>query len=43
MADLIVEDSKDIRKFFETVAVDEYADWVIAEIKRTLPAGFDSV
>ncbi len=27
--------------FFDTTAVDEYADWVVEEVKRTLPAGFD--
>jgi len=27
--------------FFNTTEVDEYADWIIAEVKRTLPAGFD--
>jgi hypothetical protein len=28
-------------RFFNTTAVDEYADWVIDEVKRTLPAAFD--
>jgi hypothetical protein len=28
-------------RFFDTTAVDEYADWVVDEVKRTLPAGFD--
>ncbi len=28
-------------RFFDTSAVDEYADWVVEEVKRTLPAGFD--
>jgi len=28
-------------RFFETAAVDEYADWVVDEVKRTLPASFD--
>ncbi len=28
-------------RFFDTTAVDEYADWVVEEVKRTLPAGFD--
>jgi len=28
-------------RFFDTAAVDEYADWVVDEVKRTLPAGFD--
>ncbi len=28
-------------KFFDTTAVDEYADWVVDEVKKTLPAGFD--
>jgi hypothetical protein len=27
--------------YFDTRAVDEYADWVVDEVKRTLPAGFD--
>jgi hypothetical protein len=26
-------------KFFDTTAVDQYADWVIAEVKRSLPPG----
>jgi hypothetical protein len=26
---------------FNTSEVDKYADWVIEEVKRTLPAGFD--
>jgi hypothetical protein len=28
------------RSFFNTAAVDEFADWIIAEVKRSLPAGF---
>lgn len=28
-------------RFFDTAAVDEYADWVVTELKRTLPASFD--
>lgn len=28
-------------RFFDTTAVDEYADWIVEEVKRTLPAGFD--
>jgi hypothetical protein len=28
-------------RFFDTTAVDEYADWIVDEVKRTLPAGFD--
>jgi cell division septum initiation protein DivIVA len=28
-------------RFFDTAAVDEFADWVVAELKRTLPASFD--
>jgi hypothetical protein len=28
-------------RFFDTTAVDEYADWVVDEVKRTLPASFD--
>ena len=28
-------------RFFDTKAVDEYADWVVDEVKRTLPASFD--
>jgi len=28
-------------RFFDTTAVDEYADWVVDEVKRTLPAGFE--
>jgi hypothetical protein len=27
--------------FFDTTAVDEYADWIVDEVRRTLPAGFD--
>jgi hypothetical protein len=26
--------------FFKTADVDEYADWIVAEVKRSLPAGF---
>ena len=26
-------------KFFDTTAVDQFADWVIAEVKRSLPPG----
>jgi hypothetical protein len=26
--------------FFKTVDVDQYADWVVAEVKRSLPPGF---
>jgi hypothetical protein len=26
--------------FFKTAAVDEFADWIVAEVKRSLPAGF---
>jgi len=28
-------------RFFDTTAVYEYADWVVDEVKRTLPTGFD--
>lgn len=28
-------------RFFDTTAVDEYADWVVDEVKRTLPTSFD--
>jgi cell division septum initiation protein DivIVA len=28
-------------KFFDTAEVDEYADLVVAEVKRTLPVGHD--
>ena len=28
-------------RFFDTSAVDEYADWVVEEVKRTLPASYD--
>jgi hypothetical protein len=28
-------------RFFDTTAVDEYADWIVEEVKRTLPAAFD--
>jgi hypothetical protein len=28
-------------RFFDTTAVDEFADWVVEELKRTLPASFD--
>jgi hypothetical protein len=27
--------------FFNTAEVDQYADWIVEELKRTLPAGFD--
>jgi hypothetical protein len=27
------------KSFFDTAAVDEFADWIIAEVKRSLPAG----
>jgi hypothetical protein len=26
--------------FFNTTAVDEFADWIVAEVKRSLPPGF---
>jgi len=26
--------------FFNTTAVDEFADWIVAEVKSALPAGF---
>lgn len=26
--------------FFNTAAVDEFADWIVAEVKNALPAGF---
>ncbi len=26
--------------FFNTAAVDEFADWIVAEVKRALPPGF---
>jgi hypothetical protein len=26
--------------FFKTAEVDQYADWIVAEVKRSLPAGF---
>jgi hypothetical protein len=26
--------------FFNTAAVDEFADWIVAEVKRSLPPGF---
>jgi hypothetical protein len=26
--------------FFKTEDVDQYADWIVAEVKRSLPAGF---
>jgi hypothetical protein len=29
-------------RFFDTTAVDEFADWVVDEVKRTLPASLDS-
>jgi cell division septum initiation protein DivIVA len=28
-------------RVFDTTEVDKYADWVIAEVQRTLPPGFD--
>jgi hypothetical protein len=28
-------------RFFDTTAVDEFADWVVDEVKRALPASFD--
>ena len=28
-------------RFFDTTAVDEFADWVVDEVKRTLPPSFD--
>jgi hypothetical protein len=28
-------------RFFDTTPVDEFADWVVDEVKRTLPPGFD--
>ena len=28
-------------RFFDTTTVDEYADWIVDEVKRTLPAAFD--
>jgi hypothetical protein len=28
-------------RFFDTTAVDEFADWVVDEVKRTLPASYD--
>ncbi len=27
-------------RFFDTTAADEYADWVIAEVKKALPPGY---
>jgi hypothetical protein len=27
-------------KYFKTADVDQYADWIVAEINRSLPAGF---
>jgi hypothetical protein len=26
--------------FFKTADVDQYADWIVAEVKRSLPAGY---
>jgi hypothetical protein len=26
--------------FFNTAGVDEFADWIVAEVKRSLPTGF---
>jgi len=26
--------------FFKTAEVDQYADWIVAEVKRSLPAGY---
>jgi hypothetical protein len=26
--------------FFKTAEVDQYADWIVAEVKRSLPPGF---
>ena len=28
-------------RFFDTTSVDEFADWVVDEVKRTLPPTFD--
>jgi hypothetical protein len=28
-------------RFFDTAAVDAFADWVVDEVKRTLPPAFD--
>ena len=28
-------------RLFDTAEVDRYADWVVEEVKRTLPPGFD--
>ncbi len=28
------------KSFFDTAAVDEFADWIIAEVKRSLPPGY---
>ncbi len=28
-------------RFFDTTSVDEFADWVVDEVKRTLPPAFD--
>jgi hypothetical protein len=28
-------------RFFDTSAVDKYADWVVDEVKRTLPPNYD--
>jgi hypothetical protein len=30
-----------IGKFFDTTEVDRFADWIIGEVKRALPAGHD--
>ena len=27
--------------FFDTAQVDQYADWIVSEVKRSLPPGFD--
>jgi hypothetical protein len=29
-------------RFFDTAEVDRYADWIVSELKRALPSGFDS-
>jgi hypothetical protein len=29
-------------KFFNTAEVDQYADWIVGELKRLLPPGFDA-
>jgi hypothetical protein len=28
-------------RFFDTAEVDQYADWIVGELKRSLPPGFD--